>query len=428
MKKFLLGSTALAIGLSFSAAQAALVEKTPRLVLSGETSGNVYVFKNARREENGGRGNGHHMAVEDSRLNFDVMGKADGLGGLEYSFLIGLSGNTEKGNNPVEENRIKLKGEWGTFFIGNTRGVEDRMAVGAFSVMGATGGFDGNYKHVVNESTGVVLTTDLAGTSKDATKITYATPRVNGVQFGFSFSPNTEHRGEGVVKTNGSQESKKAPFDKNHVALGLNYKDTYANGMSLQLSATAVFGQTQAVNRPNTAAGGFPPVTDASSFATAFSRGRRDDTKAYALGAVFGYKDWQFGVEYMDNHRSREISSLIGNNAGKVFSVAGSYAYGVDTFSAGYFHSRRDLGTYTVNGETVDTSSKANVYAITWDRKLAPGLSVYAEGILFDLHTSDTMVGFQNAVKENSDAGSGQPEGVSSNRGHVFIFGTKVQF
>ena len=67
------------------------------------------------------------------------------------------------------------------------------MPVGAFSTAGATGGvLGGGYSSVVNSTSGVMPYIDMAGTVKDTNRITYVTPRIEGIQFGVSFAESSD--------------------------------------------------------------------------------------------------------------------------------------------------------------------------------------------------------------------------------------------
>lgn len=417
MKKFLLGTAALTIVLPFMAMPlGAKDELKPSLKFTGETSVNYYAFRQSAREGNKGKGNGHHVGVEDSRFNVDIFGKTEAFGGLEYSALIGLSGNPDDGR--VQENRLKFKNEWGTLIAGDTRGVDDFMAVGAFGVMGGTGGFAGNFTNVLNQTTGTIITTDLAGAPKDATKVVYVTPRIGGVQGGLSFTPSTAHEGDHKLETISTKGAKSAPFDKNQVGLGLNFKETFANGIDVKLSATALLGKAQA------------PVR--------FTIGqpmRYKDTQAYALGAHLKYSDWEIGGEFIDNGKSRVANqdfapgpvatNITGRDAGKAYSVAVGYTYGKHKFTAGYFGSTRKVLTGYKHAKT-------NIYSGVWDRKIAPGLGVYVEANYVDMKTDPRAVADQNNFKSVAGtlglAADDVADGVKSSNAHIFIVGTKLKF
>lgn len=426
MKKLLLGTAVLAISLPFALVPACAKkeELTPSLRFSGETSVNYYVFKQSVREGNGGKGNGHHMEVADSRLNVDIFGKTEHFGGFEYSALLGLSGNPDDGK--VQENRLKFKNEWGTLIAGDTRGIDDFMPVGAFAVMGAMGGFAGNYTSVLNQTTGTVITTDLAGAPKDSTKINYITPRIYGIQLGATFTPSTAHEGDQKLKTASPSGAKSLPFDKNQVGLGVNFKETFTNGIGVQLSATSLFGKTQAPTRLTRTAGGI--VLPAAY----------RDTKSYALGTQLSYKEWQIGGEFIDNGKSQTAhqkfslgggnavsTPLTGNDAGKAYSVALGYTYGKHKFAIGYYGSRRSI-------QSGYSKAKANIYSATWDRKLVPGLGIYIDANYADMKTDSRAVTDQTAFKAAASnlglTASDLSDGVKNNRATIVGFGTKLKF
>lgn len=431
MKKTLLNSSAFALA-AFAVASTVQAEAdfgsrkapTPKLEISGESSLNMYFYRGTQNEN---MGRGYAARVEDSRLNFDVNGKADGLGGMDYSFLISVTGDKNlKSGSHIKENRLKVKGMWGTLFGGNTRGVDDFMSVGGYQVMGATGGFDGNFTDFLNTSTYVRLSTDLAGTTKDATKVGYVTPRfgnirdTGGIQFGISFTPDSKHEGEAKPKTAESTKSPvKAPFDSRSVAGAINYKKDFNNGWNLALSLQGITARTHpAVQSPTTAS---------NQFVNANADGRpRNNTNAYGVGGTLSYGNWMFGAEWMDNGKSQELSGDAGRNrdAGQTFDVAGSYTYGPATFALGYYHSERKVGVKSTN--VARAKAKGDVYSATVNYKLAPGLAVYGEANYYKLTTSQEAI--VEAARINAATGLTAVSSTNNNRGSVLLAGTKIKF
>ncbi len=410
MKKLLFCTVASAALLPVFASNA-VAASTPSLQISGQSTFNAMSFRQDEKKQNGGWGNGHHFSVPDTRLNFDVFGKADGWGQLEYSFLFGYNANADNdADSNIEEARLKFKGDWGTMMMGNFRGAEERGAVGAYSVMGATGGFDGNYMQVAQLSTDVLRKVDMTGAPKDATKFMYATPRVSGFQAVMSYTPSTQHKGDADIQTIKTKKPSKGPFDKNQTSLAGNYMNEFANGWGVKLSATALFGDAQKIQAKDT--GG--------------KTLKFRNTKAYAFGTVLSYGGWDFGAEWINNGKSHvERNSKIGRgrNAGKIYSFALGYTFGVDRFTAGYYHSarkiRKDFG-----------KARADVYSVTWGRELAPGLSVFAEGNLFKYRTN-TSNAFRTHVKDVRRGGYPdvyKGHQVPNNRGHVMLVGSKLKF
>ena len=415
-------------------AQTTSIAQPLGLEISGGTSFNAYVHNQDHNVQNGGK-NRAHFGADDSRINVEVKGKAgEDLNGLEYSFLIGLSGDTGLGQT-VEENRVKFKGDWGTLLAGVFRGPEYSMAVGAFNLIGGTGGILGNYKSVINETNGAVIREDLVGQGKDNTKIAYYTPRFWGVQFGYSYTPDGEHTGENKLASHLAASSKLKPTSQNIHGFGLNFKKVFANGFGLDLSATALLGEPKTLSPT---AAGIP--LGAQNI-------ERRNVRAYALGFVARYNDFSIGGEYLDNGRSLEVSTapavdaagafnpagnnftMTGNNAGKVFTIGAGYEVGRFSFSLAHLYSRRDLGKL-MNGNAVAFDfgkTKANVTSITVDYKLAPGLKVYADATMFDLNGIDNAAN-RNAWHTAQGTGIGATDQVGSNRGHALIFGTAISF
>ena len=393
-------------------------EVSPSIRFSGESSFNYYFFNQKKTEANGGKGNGQHAAIEDSRINAEVLGKTDAFGGLEYSAMIGLSGNTDSGN-PLE-NRIKLKNELGTAIMGNSRGVDDFMACGAYSVMGGTGGFAGNFTSVLNQTTGTLITTNLGANAapKDFTKVSYVTPRIGGLQAGVSFTPSTVHKGDHKLETINPGGAKSGPFDKNQVAAGVNFKQVLPMGLDIKLSATGLFGKTQT------------PRSSAQPLGRTL---KYHNTNAYALGAVFGYNHFEFGAEYMDNGKSqapRQVfnvagtpTAVTGNDAGKAFSIALGYTMGKNKFSAGYYSSKTKMGQGFKD-------SKANIISLTAGHKIGQGLEVYGDLNRVDMKADDRAVAQQNNLKGSGAyvSGGNIAEGVKSNRATILATGVKMKW
>jgi outer membrane protein OmpU len=430
MRKELLGVSIAAMVTSLTAVPCLMADgAAPTLSISGETNVAVYAFnaKDRAKEQNKGKGQGIHTDIQDTRLNFEAVGNADLYGGMEYSTLIGFTGNPERGQSSVEEVRIRLRGKWGFFVGGNSRGVEDRMSRGAFSVMGATGGFNGNYDRVFNASTGIVDSVNMVGAAKDANKLTYVTPRVNGVQAGVSFTPNTEQKGFAKLRTIGTIENDSTTYDKNNIGLGLNYHTKFCNGLGLHASATAAFGKSQIARR----LGAAPAANPAAREAETFFSGERHNTASYALGLVLEYGAFDFGAEYVDNGKSQVQKAIQGRNAGHVISAAAGYKFGVNRVALGFFHSERKLGTAFNHFGVTDVvasgnpKAKANVYSVTYDRNLAKGLVLFGEANYFDHKTDQRWVNVQTATQaiETSLA-----DAVPSNKGHVVMSGIKVRF
>ncbi len=381
-------------------------EKGPGLEISGGTAFNTYIFKQRQREAAGGRGRGTHFASDDSRINFEVLGKAGPrLDGLEYSFLIGLTGNTEAGKTSVEENRIKLKHRYGTLMGGVHRGVTDFMAVGAFTFHAGTGNVLGNHGNVIAPTTGVVVKDDLAGHGKDRTMVTYVSPRFGGFLVGYCFSRDGEQSGEKKLATKTAASGGVVTAAGQHLhEVAANFKKDFMGGFGLQLSATGLFGRSKST---------------ASSVTQEYK-----DIASYALGFVMNYAGFSLGGEYLNNGKSLEWKGLRGSDAGRVYNIGVGYAEGRHAVSLGYLYSKRKLGKNIVTDfDYGQTTGK--VGALSYDYKVAKGLKVYAESVLFNYKTSSPA---QAGAWTNATSGAAASSATPSNNGHAVMLGTAISF
>lgn len=422
MKKILFNTSALA-GLVFASCVSstpALAEtKKPSLKIGGSVAGAMYFFKASQRAGNGGKGYGTTGRIEDTRINFDVGGSTEALGGLDYGLLIGLSADRGE-TNTVRETRLKFKGQWGTFSFGNTRGPDNFGVSSAARIMGGLGGlggFDGNLTDVVDVSSGALWSIGLTGAMKDAVKLIYLTPRVEGFQLGFGFTPNGQQDGGNPLNT-ASNASTKKPFDQSNWTGLLAYKNSFENGVSLGLSLSGVTGKTKSIRKK-----------DGTLINAA------EDSRSWAVGGQLGYAGFELGAQYIDNGKSHANKThLVNAKGGTAVSVALGYAFGAHKVAAGYYHSDKKLGQVNAAGAALTGApaartdlgkAKANIYSLTYDFKVAPGLGLFAEANYFDMKNKDAAAAFNTAYKTvNTSA----PDGVKSNRGHAILIGTKIKF
>jgi hypothetical protein len=412
----------------------------PSLKISGNATATAHWFRNSRdisiklpsgktEKSRGEKGLGTYFSIENSMLYFQSTGRMDtGWTDLTfYDWKVGVTCNTIEYQN-IEENRLRLKGRWGTAMFGNTQGVENFMARGPFAIIGGVGGaIDGNYRTTTTKPVGLYLSTDMVGATKYATKFTYVTPRFYGVQFGVTYTPNSEQKGEGTDGAPHNRTSTKSPaaeFTVTNFAFGLNYVNKVNDDLAVALSATAVMGKTKSPLDNN--------HLNKTNITTRYFSAPRHRTKSYALGAVASYQDFELGVEWINNGKSQQIknartvlnSGLIkgGFNAGKAFSVGGAYTYGLNKFSVGYYHSKRKF-----NG-----NATANVYSLDYDRAIAPGFSVFAEGVLFDLKSKKSSVNLQKALIANNGTSAqnsfSSTSAVRKNNGRTVLIGAITKF
>jgi len=420
MKKGLLGSTAI-VGATALIAGTAGAAEAPTWKLTGNVNFQFYyVDQDAVGATSGGTKNttngtfltkfvgpafqtatpsgfdpqdhGWYFGVDEAELQINVSGTADN--GLNYGFKIELNANTTD-SKAADEVRLQFSGGWGTIQMGDEDGAEDIMNYGGENLMGATGGFDGDYDDVLIRATGSALVvTDfnnptppnsfvgqlaapsyptIAGDTSDQTKISYFSPRFSGFQVGASLTP-TPNNGDDF-KADGSWE--------NHVGLGANYDNSFGG---VRVRASGVY-------------------STASSTIVG-----TEDISAWSIGGIVGFGPVQIGANYTDNGDSGTVTIPgLSSPETSYWNVAASFETGPIYLSAGYMAS-------TLEGPSFGDST-FEVISLTADYSVAPGLGVYAE---FDL-ISDEMAGgnFPIAI----------PTGVSlSNDATIFIAGANVSF
>jgi hypothetical protein len=303
--------------------------------------------------------------------------------------------------------------------IGTHRGVDHIMPFGAYNTAGATGGvLGGNYKEVIAAATGVNYSVDMVGTVKDTNRITYVTPRVSGFQFGVSMAPLGHNKGESDPNSYKNPSSKRGSFQRNIWSLGLNFKRQLNGDWGIKLSAVGTFSKTEGGEDRGVsnimAPYGNNPNINLDKYKRAAS---------YAVGGVVSYKDFEFGVEFIDNGQSGVLADIPGAKAGQVTSVGIAYTQGDDTFSVGYLYGSKRLGDFKRDGNNPRATAKA--VHLSWDRTLAPGLGIFAEGVYFDHRTDQAALDFQKAAKAKK---SSMPEAIGTNHGHVLLTGVKIRF
>jgi len=362
MKKVLLGTTAI-IGASVVLASAAQAEK-PKISMSGNMKFEAYAVDQDAQTLN----RGYHFEVDDAEIVFKASATADN--GLEYGAKI----EYEFENSSTDEAVIWLSGDWGLVNLGNEDGAEDLVKVGGWSVLGATGGWDGenffDHKNALVEP-------KLAGDTSDATKVTYFTPSFNGFRAGISWTPDSGHEYDAAYSdTSGS--ATETPDFQNALGIGVEYKGTFSE-VGLHVSgryANADYEGTGAATDPD-----------------------YENISAFALGAKVDYAGFSLGVGYANNGDAGTAKGS-GKDFGDWYDVAVGYATGPYAVAVGYYHSEKDLGS--------NTDVESDQIAVTGDYTVADGLAVYAEYDYVDID------------EDHSTS--------NDNEANVFMVGTKVSF
>jgi hypothetical protein len=345
MKKGLLGSTALvaATALTAGVAQA----QAPTVSFSGFINFQMYLPDNSATflgttvigtsQDDATM----YFGVDDAELHVNVSATADN--GLEYGAKIELEA-VQGGTGNADEARIQLRGSWGTLQLGDEDGAEDTMNYGGENVMGATGGFDGDFGDAASFiNIGAPTAPTMAGDTSDATKLTYYSPRFSGIQVGLSYTPSTGLSGDAF---------KVDSAFNNSYAIGANYDGTFGD-VRVRVSGVYV-------------------LDEAKSLTT-------EDNGAYSIGTIVGFGPFQLGANWTDNGESGQV---IGSGAETSYwDVAVGFETGPLYLSAGYFASE-----FSIPGATEEFTN----LGVAVDYTIAPGLTAYAE---YNMIEDDVVVG-----------------------------------
>ncbi len=182
MKKTLLATTALAFAGAMAAGAASAQEQ-----LSASLSGYMEQWVGMANSMDGSG------FSQQSDSEFYVNGSLEADNGLTFGVTIQVEGN---GDGNIDESRMTIGGSFGRIQLGADNDVLATMHVGGMDVgIGLNHGDVGNW----------ISDIDVGGTAgwpSDDRKISYYSPRISGVQFGVTYTPET-----------GTEASTSAPMD-----------------------------------------------------------------------------------------------------------------------------------------------------------------------------------------------------------------------
>ncbi len=380
------------------------------------------------------------------KTNFETRDKIKYGAVAKLEFNFNSDGKNEKPN--LDQVFIFAQNNFGKFELGNYQAVNQKMKAGAARLARGAGGINGKYLENVNlpmtsnssfnvklpqfillaqspighggyarsfyqsgetvqndfnsfnRSNFRALKDDSFDGVEDATKLSYYSPKINGLQLGISYAPNSAD--SGITSTKYYNVS--AIQINNIVSFGANYAQDFDN-IGLEISATAEKGQAKN-----------------SQSNTSFQRA---NLSAYDVGANLSYFGFNFGVSYGSWQKSLQAkngiyscdydssASLAAQNCqtnGKKFSDPYYYATGV-SYSFG------PVAASITTLKSVFQKNNYNAVSVGVDYKLARDLMPY-----FEL----TKFTFKSNQPKASDADSSS--GIKDNRGYVFLTGVLISF
>ena len=363
MRKTLLATTALAAAGAFAAGPVLAADMADKLTVG--VGGYMEQWIGVSSLDNHPKGHdGGVSQYSDSEIFFKGSLEADN--GLKFSVKVELEGNTHA--DVIDESQATVSGSFGQFVIGSEDDPATLMHYGNKDVgVGLNCGDPGFLNGLMGcaRSGGVGLGTSGHLIGGDSQKVAYYTPRMEGVQFGISYSPESvEDSGAG------------APIHNDHeaVSLGLNYMGGIGD-VSIALSA-GYFDKSQTIPMPETAKTyGADGTGEEVELATEKAYpGTKIDAQTFAnFGLQVGFGAFGFDVAYAEHDGGHY--KMMENDDGDMVEVKnGAADYEVVSAGVNYSDGPMAVSLSHMMAEA-DDDSEANATMFSFSYTLAPGIA-----------------------------------------------------
>ena len=344
LHKTLLGATFLAGVISFSGvAEAGSVGTGSNMFVK---MGGTFRFHGASYSQDirPGFTRGYAFHVDEGEIKISASNKADN--GIKYGVVVELNVLTTD-TKSADEVYAYLKGDFGQIKMGDEDDVTDKMSIGGHKVLVGRGGFDGDVADYFNFGSDAIEGPGVDETS-DATKISYFSPRMNGFQFGVSYTPD-----DGASGASFGEKDNDGDYE-NVWGTGINYSGKFS-GMKVKLAATYEYGDSED-SSGNRTEGDLETISFGGS------------VSGNGFGLAAGFAD--FGEKGLSSSKI-----ALGETKGSYWSVGVSYGEGPWGVSAGYFASEKQQPTGSGSDTTVDIISLDGEYKVFDGYKIGASLN-----------------------------------------------------
>jgi outer membrane protein OmpU len=244
---------------------------------------------------------------EDAEIIFK--GKTRSDTGVEYGFQVQLEASSV--SDQVDEHYIYVKGGFGKIIVGAENSAAYLMQVSAPSFLGWKT-FDNNFE--TWETVAKYEKPLHDNYSGDANKFSYMTPKVNGFQLGFSFTPSGENSGGAGAGSGAMLLTENASKHQDVMSYGVSYSGDL-NGLKVKTSYTYEEGE----------------------------KGGKDDSE-YAIGLQLGFGDFTVGGHYFEADEP-------GGDDWEITTLGVAYKMGNTTIGLSV-HDQEDAKTGQINDST----------------------------------------------------------------------------
>jgi outer membrane protein OmpU len=338
MKKALLASSALvAASLIAAPAMAGTVGSADKMAVT--MSGTVFFNTSIYGEDiSANKGRGYKFSMNEVELY--VAAKATADNGIKYGVNIELNAGGADGTAADEVYAHIDSDQWGRLELGDQDDASDRMQLGSWKALKGSGGSYGGLgsQSMFSTRAGANLQNAnyQAGTTGDATKATYFSPRFGGIQDSLQAAGNPAQDSD----SNGSFEA--------IMSYGINYVGKF-DDIGVGLSFTGQNGETES--------------------ATA------EGLDYYSIGGTLSMSGFTLGAHYTDGGETRmtTANANLGADAGDVWSVGLGYQAGPWGISAWYSDFEANNASTSPAGST---TTELQRMGISLGYAVAPGWKV----------------------------------------------------
>ena len=306
-----------------------------------------------------------HLIAREAEIHFKGRTALDN--GLIFGVNVQLEAETC--SDQIDESFIYVEGGFGKLILGSDDPASDQLYYGTPQPIAGVGVATPDF--LFSQLTNSVATPEsITSISGDSEKITYFTPRMNGIQLGISYTPEQQ---QDIPSYSGPQGDADAGDQSEVVEIGANYIRKIGD---FNMVLSVGYGQG---NLEVAAAGA-------------------EDQTQWGLGVEFTYGALTFGGDHRKNNQGTS-----GANTDRTdYSYGVSYETGDWTLAGGFVHGEVEAGIGLGKDET----------------------DGYQVGIAFDVGPGIKLVGgiTRWKVADNLNAAA------SENKSTEFIVGTKLSF
>ena len=374
MKKILLGTTAIVAAGMIVAAPTAFAAEKIKLSVGGYME---QWFGYTSSDDAAGQDYSGLDQKSDSEIHFKGSTKLDN--GISVGVNVQLEANQNNGDQ-IDESYMTIKGGFGSIDIGSENSVQYRMhyAPSEFGI-GINSGDQTAWSSTVKDAEGDQISeggafrqpfgstyVEVLG-ANDSEKISWFSPRVEGIQVGLSYSPDTNQDSNGSINRDDS--------NTDLVMAAVNFNKTF-DGTNVRASL------------------GLGTVTS--------DDGGGDNASAMNAGIGVSSGGYTIGLSYANFEDS-------GANSGAGMNVGTSYSSGPWGVSLNYYHGEKD-GTGA--GSTLDGNATMDSVFLSGKYAMGPGI------------TANGTIGHSSLSSDDADLDAS----VDSSSSTYVVVGMRVSF